>query len=409
MRILILSQWFQPEPAFKGLPFAKALADKKHDVEVLTGFPNYPGGKVYPNYRVRLWSREIMDGIRVNRVALYPSHDASAFRRILNYISFAISSFIIGPWMVRPPDIIYVFNLITLGPTAFLLRLLYGSRVILDVQDLWPESVISSRMIKNQKVLAVLDKICRWVYQEADRLVVLSPGFKNVLMERGIKLEKIDVIYNWCDESSIHRENQDESLAKQLGMAEKFNVLFAGTMGIVQGLETVLEAAQICKKMVPQVQFVFIGGGVTRSNLETRARDMNLKNVIFLPRHPQAAMGKIFALADALLVHLKDDSLFRITVPSKTQAYLYIGKPIIMAVRGDAADLVKQSGAGILCEPGNPKAIADAVQTLSSMTESARFAMGASGFNYYMANLSFQQGIDRFERLMHLEKNSSPS
>ena len=155
------------------------------------------------------------------------------------------------------------------------------------------------------------------------------------------------------------------------------------------------------------MQFVFVGGGVARSGLETRARNMNLDNVKFLPRQPQAAMGKTFALADALLVHLKDDPLFRITVPSKTQAYLYMGKPIIMAVRGDAAELVRQSGAGILCEPGNPNAIADAVEALSSMTESERLAMGKSGFDFYMANLSFRQGIDRFENLMNFERLSS--
>jgi colanic acid biosynthesis glycosyl transferase WcaI len=409
MRILFLTQWFQPEPAFKGLPFAKALADRGHEVEVLTGFPNYPGGKVYPNYRVRLWQHEIMDGIKVNRVALYPSHDASAFRRILNYLSFAASTFIIGPWMIRPPDIIYIFNLITLGPTAFLFRLLYGSKVVLDVQDLWPESVTSSGMLNNKKALNLLDTICRWIYRKLNRLVVLSPGFKNTLIERGIKPEKIEVIYNWCDESSIRRENRDEALARQLGMAGKFNVLFGGTMGIVQGLETALEAAQICKKNLPHVQFVFVGGGVARSSLETRARDMNLENVKFLPRQPQAAMGKIFALADALLVHLKDDPLFRITVPSKTQAYLYMGKPIIMAMRGDAADLIKQSRAGIVCEPGNPKAIAKAVETLSSMTDSQRSAMGTAGFTYYVKHLSFRRGIDRFENLMRLEKSSSPA
>jgi glycosyltransferase involved in cell wall biosynthesis len=395
-----MTQWFQPEPAFKGLPFAKALADRGHEVEVLTGFPNYPGGKVYPNYRVRLWQREIMDGIKVNRVVLYPSHDASAFRRILNYVSFAASSFIIGPWMIRPPDIIYIFNLITLGPTAFLFRLLYGSKVVLDVQDLWPESVTSSGMLNNKKALNLLDTICRWIYRKLNRLVVLSPGFKNTLIERGIKPEKIEVIYNWCDESSIRRENRDEALARQLGMTGKFNVLFGGTMGIVQGLETALEAAQICKKNLPHVQFVFVGGGVARSSLETRARDMNLENVKFLPRQPQTAMGKIFALADALLVHLKDDPLFRITVPSKTQAYLYMGKPIIMAMRGDAADLVKQSGAGIICEPGNPQAMANAVEALSSMTENERWAMGALGFNFYMTYLAFGRGIDRFENLM---------
>ena len=125
MRILFLTQWFQPEPFFKGLPFVKALRDRGHEVEVLTGFPNYPGGKVYPGYCVRFYQRETMDGIPVHRVALYPSHDKSASRRILNYLSFSLSAFLIGPWLVGKPDLIYVYNLVTLGPAAFLFRLLF--------------------------------------------------------------------------------------------------------------------------------------------------------------------------------------------------------------------------------------------------------------------------------------------
>ena len=140
MRILFLTQWFQPEPFFKGLPFAKALADHGHEVEILTGFPNYPGGKVYPGYRVCLHQRETMDRIKINRVPLYPSHDKSALRRSVNYLTFSLSLLLFGPWLIRRPDVIYVYNLVTIGPPAFLFRFLFGSKVIMDVQDLWPDS-----------------------------------------------------------------------------------------------------------------------------------------------------------------------------------------------------------------------------------------------------------------------------
>jgi hypothetical protein len=142
MKILLLTQWFQPEPFFKGLSFAKALKSRGHDVEVLTGFPNYPGGKLYPGYRVRLWQRESVDGIRVNRVALYPSHDRSGLKRMLNYLSFGLSAALIGPLLVQKPDVIYVYNLVTLGPAAYLLRFFYGCPVVYDVQDIWPDSVV---------------------------------------------------------------------------------------------------------------------------------------------------------------------------------------------------------------------------------------------------------------------------
>jgi len=400
MRILILSQWFQPEPFFKGLPFAKALKEKGHHVEVLTGFPNYPGGKIYPGYRIHLYQRELMGGIQVSRVPLYPSHDKAVFRRILNYLSFAISSFFVSPWLVNRPDIIYVFNLITLGPTAYLLRLLHGAKVIFDVTDLWPESVAASRMLQNKRILALLKRVCKFIYNKADRIVVLSPGFKDNLVERGIKPDKIDVFYNWCDESSIHREKPNADLAIKLGMAGKFIVLFAGTMGIVQGLDTLLDCARICRSELPHVQFILVGGGVDRPRLEKRANKMGLDNLMFLPPRPRELMGEIFAIADALIVHLKDDSLFRITIPSKTQAYLYIGKPIIMAVRGDAAELVRRAGAGIICEPENPGEIVKAIKTLYSMSDEERKLMGESGSNYYKNFLSFTSGVNQFEKLM---------
>ena len=199
----MLTQWFQPEPTFKGLPLARALRDRGHEVEVLTGFPNYPGGKLYPGYRVRPWRRETIDGIRVNRVALYPSHDRSGLGRILNYLSFGASAALIGPWLVRKPDVIYVYNLVTLVFASRLLRLFKGCKSILDVQDLWPESVAGSGMMKSRILLGVLDRWCRAAYRHADRLIVLSPGFKRHLVTRGVPEDKIDVIYNWCDETAL--------------------------------------------------------------------------------------------------------------------------------------------------------------------------------------------------------------
>lgn len=400
MRILFLTQWFQPEPFFKGLPFAKALREKGHDVEVLTGFPNYPGGKVYPGYRVRLYQRETMDGIPVHRVALYPSHDNSALRRILNYLSFSLSAFLVGPWLVGKPDVIYVYNLVTLGPPAFLLRLLFGSKIIIDIQDLWPESVANSKMIWNKAALNVLNRLCDWVYRGADRLTVLSPGFKKELTKRGAVPGKIEVIYNWCDEASIMTDASSVGSVKPSEFTGKFVVLFAGAMGTAQGLDTLLDCAAGCKEALPDVHFVLIGGGVDRPRLQKRAEKIGLDNVTFLPPRPMEAMGEIFALADALLVHLKDDPLFRITIPSKTQAYLYSGKPIIMAMRGDAADLVRDAGAGVLCAPDNPQEMMTAIKALYEMPEIERLKMGEAGHRYYMNHLSFNQGVNQFERIM---------
>lgn len=400
MRILFLTQWFQPESFFKGLPFAKALKNKGHDVEVLTGFPNYPGGKVYPGYHIRFYQQEVMDGIRVHRVPLYPSHDKSTFRRIINYISFSLSAFLLGPWLVKKPDVIYVYNLVTLGLPAFLLRLIYGSKVIIDIQDLWPESVASSGMLGNKNVLSVLKGICNWVYRKSDQLIVLSPGFKNHLINRGLPPEKIKVIYNWCDETSIRKDLPPSNSEKDFGVSDKFVVLFAGAMGFFQGLDTLLKCAEICRAKMPDVHFVLIGDGADRQRLEQMAVEMKLDNVTFLPHRPIEIMGEIYAMADVLIVHLKDIPLFRITIPSKTQACLYMGKPIIMAVRGNASALVERAGAGIVCSPDNPDAVAEAIRTLRDAGSEKRRSMGEAGHSYYMQELSFERGVKNFEDTM---------
>ena len=400
MRILFLTQWFQPEPFFKGLPFAKALRDRGHDVEVLTGFPNYPGGKLYKGYRIRPYRRETIDGISIHRIPLYPSHDKSASGRILNYLSFALSSFLLGPWLITKPDVIYVYNLITLGPAAFLLRFLFGARVLIDVQDLWPESVANSRMLENKTALSLINAVCKWIYQRSDWLTVLSPGFKRALRARGVASDKVEVIYNWCDETAQSPVPRDERLSQELSLDGRFNVLFAGTMGVMQELDTVLDAAELSRLRVPQVQFVLMGGGVDLPRLMARAAERGLDNVRFLPPQPPQEMGKFYSLADALLVHLRDDPLFRITIPSKTQAYLYMGKPIIMAVEGDAADLVKQAGAGVICPPQNARALSDAVAKLAGLPPDDRERLGHAGASYYAANLSMKSGVDRFERRM---------
>ncbi len=404
MRILILTQWFQPEPTFKGLPFAKGLSDHGNEVEILTGFPNYPEGKIYPGYRLRLWQRETIEKIKINRVALFPSHDQSGWKRIINYLSFAISSMVFGLWLVKRPQIIYVFNLVTLMPFAYVLRLTTGAKIVLDVQDLWPESVAKSNMMKNKFLLRMLQAYCMWAYNQADWLTVLSPGFKANLATRGVSMKKIEVIYNWCDETALGEFQIADLPQIKEKIAGKFPVVFAGTMGKMQGLDTVLKAAFICQEKVPDACFILIGGGIERHRLENRARDLGLSNVLFVNRRPQSEMGYFFGVAGALLVHLKDDPLCRMTIPSKTQAYLFMGKPIIMAVAGDAANLIKDAGAGISCQPDHADSLVKAVERFAKMSAIEREKIGLAGAEYYRHHMAMAIGlrrfVDRFEELI---------
>jgi glycosyltransferase involved in cell wall biosynthesis len=399
MRILLLTQWFEPEPTFKGLLFARELAARGHDVEVLTGFPNYPGGNVYPGYRIRPWVRERINGISILRVALYPSHDKSGLRRALNYLSFAVSAALVGTALVGRPDVVYVYSPpATIGFPAVVLGLLRKVPFVYDIGDLWPDTVAASGMFSNPVALRLLDKWCRFVYRRARHIVVISPGFKRELVRRGVPSDKIDVIYNWCDENSI-RGAALGARGKDFGLQNRFNVVFAGTMGFAQALDTVLGAARMCIETLPSVQFVFVGGGVELTRLREQVDKEHLSNVRFLPRMPMSEIGDLLALADALLVHLKDDPLFRITIPSKTQAYLAAGRPMLMGVSGDAADLVLRSGAGLVFQPENAVELCASIRQLLNMSPQEREEMGRRGRAYYREHLSSAAGTSRFEQV----------
>jgi glycosyltransferase involved in cell wall biosynthesis len=396
MRILLLTQFFQPEPMFKGLAFAKELRDLGHDVEVITGFPNYPGGRLYPGYKIRLWQREVIDSIPVTRLALFPSHDQSGLRRVANYLSFGASAALLAPILIRPPDVVYVYNLITLGLAARLIRFRHRCRIVLDVQDLWPESVLKSGMLRSRWIGGVLRRWCRWEYASPDRITVLSPGFKGHFVSQGIPAARIEVIYNWFDEAGAARSGDEaEQLRQKLGFIGRFNVLFAGTMGKMQALDTVVTAAGMIQQKAPEVLFTFMGGGVEVEHL--KALSAGLTNVQFIPRCSYQEAMAVTSAADAVIVHLKNDPLFSITIPSKTQAYLYAGKPILMGVPGDAAALVREAQAGLFFEPEDPSSLAAAVCELSRMPLSEREQMGARGKRFYEEHLSFAKGVRHFE------------
>jgi colanic acid biosynthesis glycosyl transferase WcaI len=404
MRILFLTQWFQPEPFFKGLPFAKALRDRGHEVEVITGFPNYPGGKIYPGYRIHFYRREMTEGISVQRLALYPSHDKSAFRRVLNYISFGLSAASIGPFVAEKPDVIYVYNLVTLWPASVIFKTLYQCPILYDITDLWPDSVITSNMLRNRVLTKLLDRYCLMVYRRASHLVTATPGIRNELVKRGLTEDHISVIYNWCDEENMKPMERDETLVVQYGLSGNFIVMFAGNMGLLQGLETVLKAAELILQTHTKIKFVFVGGGVERERLKKTAEEGHLTNVLFLERQSPEAMGGILSLADVMLVHLQDRALFRMTIPSKVQAYMAAGKPVLLGVRGDAADVARASGCGIVVEPENPGAIADGIIQLYNMEPSQRIQLGINGREYYEKYMSMEVGLECFERIFQTLK-----
>lgn len=395
VRVLLLTQWFDPEPTFKGLVFARELVKQGFEVEVVTGFPNYPGGRIYPGFKMRLMQKEVIDGVKVTRLPLYPSHGQSGFGRVANYISFAATSLLYGLFGAKRPDVIYAYHPpLTVGIAAVLIRFFRRVPVVYDIQDMWPDTLRATDMFSNEKALNLVSRVCDWVYRHVDQIVVLSPGFKRLLIERDVPEGKVQVIYNWCAEDQIRVSHS--GVPTGLPDESRFRIIFAGNMGKAQALDSVLDAAKILQSRNREVVFIFLGGGVDVSRLAQRADDEGIANVVFLPAVPMSQVGSYLHAADALLVHLKKDPLFTITIPSKTQAYMAVGKPLLMGVDGDAADLVSQSGCGYMAESENPEALAQAVENLFQATPAEREVMSENARDFYRANLSLRKGVEGF-------------
>ncbi len=401
MKILILAQNYIPEPDPKMHILAKGLVNRGHEVIVLTGFPNYPQGKIYSGYRQKLFQREEIDGVKVIRLPLYPDRSHSVVKRSLNYLSFPMSATIFGPLFCGEVDVMMVYHPpITLGIPACIISLPRKIPFVFEIQDMWPETLPATGMISSQLMLKVLAKLAMFTYKKASAITVISAGFKRNLEAKGVSSEKIHIFYNWAYEGEFTLPDPDPSLAEKWNLKGYFNILYSGNMGPAQGLHNVIEAASLLTD-IKKLQFVLMGSGIDRDRLEKMAKERKLKNVKFLPRQPMEMMPSFYALVDAVMVHLTDDPLFEITVPGKTQSCLLSGKPIIVSVNGDAADLVVRAGAGLAVRSMDPVDFARVVRKLYAMSPKEREAMGSAGRKYYFQHLAPEVQIPKYEQLFY--------
>lgn len=404
LRVIIVAMTYDPEPGMlRGLPFARWLKQKGYEVKVLTAFPNYPLGRLYDGYRMRPWQREEIEGIPVLRVPIYPSHDTRAIKRIATYTTFALSAATIGASLIGGADVVYLYDPPpTTGLAALVIRLLHRIPVVHHIGDLWPESVTESGMIPpgrlNRTVGSLLGAWCRFLYRRAALITVLSPGFKRALVERGVPPEKVRVVYNWTDEATFHPVPRDEALAEELGFSGRFNFVYAGNLGPFQGIETIIRAAALVRDDA-RIQVVIIGTGPVEGELKALAEELGARNVRFIPFRPYGDMPRINALADALLVHLRDFPFMAVTIPSKTQVALASGRPMLVGLRGDAADLVRQAGAGVVVSPDDPRAMAEGMRRLARATPDELAAMGRGGRQYYLDHLSLEVAGNQMDEI----------
>jgi glycosyltransferase involved in cell wall biosynthesis len=393
-RVLYLSQWFPPENGAVGLQVAHALKARGHDVEVLTGFPNYPGGKLAAGYRLAPYRREVMEGVTVHRVYLYPSHDRSSRGRALNYVSFFLSCLAFLLVKGRGYDVIYVYHPpIMPAFAAALSGLLTRRPFIVEVQDLWPDSVATAGMSGASAIARILGPICRFVYERAAIVLGQSHGMARRLVERGAAQRKTGVVFNWANEEAARATGRHET--RDPAFEGRFNFVFAGNLGAVQALEVLVEAAITAAHAEPRIRLTLIGDGTERARLEALVSQSGGDAVQILDAVPVSQIGDVLVQADVLVVHLKDDPLFEITIPSKVQFYLAMGKPVLIGVAGEAAQIVTDAGAGVAVPPGDAAGVADAMVRMARMPAADLSAMGVASRSTYDKRFSFAAALDQ--------------
>jgi len=379
MRVLIVTQWYPPEPVNYILELTKTLRALGHEVTVLTGFPNWPSGKLHPGYRIRAWQREEQDGIQIVRVPLFPDHSRSGVKRTLNILSFAISAALLGFWLIPRPEAMHVIcTPVTVGLPGIVLSRLWRIPFTLEILDMWPETLRATGMVRWEAALRAIDIFAKFVYRCAFAIRVVTPGFRRNLLEKGVPASKISVISNWVDTEFYRPMAPENGTAEKFGLEERFTVMYGGTIGLAQGLDSVIGAAERLRDL-SDICFVLIGDGVDYERLRAEAAARDLPNVRFLGRVPSDDMPALYALADVLMLHLRNDPLFAITIPHKVFAYLASGKPVLAALHGDGADIVLDAHAGLACQPGDPEALAQTVRAFYTMPPERRAEMGRNG------------------------------
>lgn len=402
-RLLYVTQWFPPEPVAIPLWIARALRDRGWDIEVVTGQPNYPDGELHEGYSGRRYRREVEQGFRVLRTPLYASHDASAVKRMANYLSWAAAASLVAPWKSRGAGVTLVYSSpATAAVPAMLARLIVGRRYVLVIQDIWPDSVTAAGFIRESPLLRLVERMLhRFVnasYRLADSVVVISPGAAELLGRRGVPADKLHVIHNWADESVMRPAERTGALRERLGLSdEAFVVMYAGTMGPAQSLDHAVHAMDATNS---DAHLVLVGSGVARPGLEELARKTSPARVHFLDPVPLSEIASLMADADAHLISLAPDPLFGVTMPSKVQSLLASGTVCIASAPGDAAAIVSAAG-GKAVTPGNSAELASTIDELASLGGTALEMIRAAALAYYLENLSEASGANQLSSLLN--------
>lgn len=386
MKILVVSQYFYPEE-FKINDLVKELVNRGNQVTVLTGKPNYPKGEYYSGYRYEGVVNEYYFGAEVIRVPLRKRGKGGILNLVRNYFSFVINAnrYIRSNQMTFDSIFCYEISPITQAFPALYCKKKYGGKVSLWVQDLWPESVTAAGGINNRFVLKVLDIMVKRIYANCDVLMVQSEGFKKSILSKGDFASKIVYVPNWAEDLYLRKDMIDQENVTKM-MPEGFRVMFAGNIGVAQDVSAIIKAANETRD-VPEIKWVIVGDGRAKKSMEEEAIALGLSDtVFFLGRHPMEQMPTFFSKADVMVVSLRDEYIFSLTIPAKTQSYMASGKPIVSMLNGEGNKIIHDSKCGFTAQAGNYKKLADNVRLMYGMKKDDLIQMGLRGLDYYRSH-----------------------
>lgn len=394
MRILIVSQYFYPEE-FKINDLAREFVNRGHQVSVLTGKPNYPKGEYYEGYQYEGVVKEDYYGAEVIRVPLRKRGAGGGKNLVLNYFSFVYNAnkYIRNNKMEFDAILVYEISPITQASPALYCKKKYGGKVLLWVQDLWPESVTAAGGVSNKFVLGILDRMVKKIYRNCDYLLVQSEGFKESILSKGDFASKIVYVPNWAEDLYLEKKMINEESISAM-MPDGFRVMFAGNVGAAQDVDSIIKAANETRD-IPEIKWVIVGDGRARANVEDQAKQLGLSDTVaFLGRHPMEQMPTFFSFADVMVVSLKDEYIFSLTIPAKTQSYMAFGKPIVSMLNGEGNRIVEEAECGLTAQSGDYKTLAENVKKLYKANKEDLIQMGQNGLIYYLSHFDKKMVVD---------------
>lgn len=387
MNILFLSHYFPPEvnaPATRTYEHCKEWVKQGHNVTVVSCVPHHPMGKAYPGYKNRFYHVEEKDGIRAIKIWTYITANEGFLKRTWNYVFYMLMAILVAPFLPKADVVISTSPQFFNGLAGYFVARMKRAKWILEIRDLWPESILAVGAIKNQKVIRVLEWLERFAYRKADYVIPVTKAFRKHILAHGGREDRIEVIRNGVDLKLFEPQARDDEFAKELGLEDKFIASYVGTHGMAHGLQTIIEAAELLKDE-PDIAFMMIGAGADKARLCEMVKERQLSNVHMFDQMAKDKMPQVWSVSDASLVLLRKLDLFLTVIPSKIFESMAMETPIIMGVQGESQEIIETAESGITIEPENAQQLADAVRALYSDAKLRR-KLGQSGRQYVADN-----------------------